>query len=294
MKPFFSIITASYNRAAFLPKLFQYLDRQTFADFELILVDDGSTDDTQQIVAQASPSFKLHYLFQENQGVTAARNKGARFANGGYLIFLDTDDKVVDDWLKNMWEACNVANAPTCVFCGIKRMNEKHQVSEVIQPLEGKQVPELSWFKAGAYAMEINSFNNIGCFDEAVKFGENTELAIRFIQAKLSFAIVPAACFYYYPSVAGGSKNYQNLIHGNRYVLQKHPTYFKQHPQLFINYLQTTAVALYKNGNAEEARLLFLKAWIKKPWLSKSLYRAAVGMIPWIGYRVWRNKLNNA
>ena len=85
--PFFSVIIPSYNRAAILPRAITSVLSQQFTDWELLIVDDGSTDATQQQVATFNDP-RIQYVFQENKGVCAARNTGASFYKWKNLFFL--------------------------------------------------------------------------------------------------------------------------------------------------------------------------------------------------------------
>jgi GT2 family glycosyltransferase len=89
--PFFSVIIPTYNRAALLREALESVARQTFRDFELFVVDDGSTDDTEAIVK--SCGLPVIFVRQNNRGPGAARNLALQKAQGRYLAFLDSDDQ---------------------------------------------------------------------------------------------------------------------------------------------------------------------------------------------------------
>ncbi|KPJ65814.1 MAG: hypothetical protein AMJ43_09915 [Coxiella sp. DG_40] len=95
MKPKLSVIIASYNHQDYIAETLKSLEQQTFQDFEIIVVDDGSTDRTVE-VAKNFPS-RAQIFTQENQGVVAARNRGASLAKGEYICFVDSDDVVLPD-----------------------------------------------------------------------------------------------------------------------------------------------------------------------------------------------------
>ena len=91
--PEFSIIIPCYNHSQFLSDCFNSLIYQEFNLWEAILVNDGSSDDTERVGEEyASKDSRIHYFYQENQGLSAARNTGMRKASGDYLLFLDADD----------------------------------------------------------------------------------------------------------------------------------------------------------------------------------------------------------
>lgn len=87
--PKVSVIISVYNGERYLAEAIDSVLAQTYQDFELILIDDGSTDRTKEII-QSYPT--IRYFYQENQGVAAARNLGVAQSRGDYLTFLDADD----------------------------------------------------------------------------------------------------------------------------------------------------------------------------------------------------------
>jgi len=89
--PYFSIILPTYNRALFLPKAIESVLWQTFTYWELIIVDDGSTDNTKEVVSLYNDT-RIKYVFQENKERSAARNHGIDISIGQYICFLDSDD----------------------------------------------------------------------------------------------------------------------------------------------------------------------------------------------------------
>lgn len=107
MIPSVSIILPTYNRKVFLPEAFAAIKAQTFSDWELIVVDDGSTDGTRDLVPtlETGCDHRVQYLFQENCGAYAARNAGLNHAVGKYIAFYDSDDL----WLPHHLQDCVAA-----------------------------------------------------------------------------------------------------------------------------------------------------------------------------------------
>ena len=92
--PYFSIIIPSYNRAKFLLDTIAGVLCQDFTNFELLVIDDGSVDDTKEVVlGMQLTDNRLHYYYQQNSERAIARNKGAALSTGKFLIFLDSDDR---------------------------------------------------------------------------------------------------------------------------------------------------------------------------------------------------------
>ena len=93
MKPAVSVIIPCYNHAHYLCRAVQSVLAQTYADWEAIIVDDGSTDNTREVATRFSDP-RVRYIYQENRGLSAARNTGISAAQGSYLAFLDADDEL--------------------------------------------------------------------------------------------------------------------------------------------------------------------------------------------------------
>ncbi|MGI4993406.1 glycosyltransferase family 2 protein [Halobacteriovorax sp. GFR7] len=91
-----SVIIPTYNRANFLARAIDSVLKQSFQNFELIVVDDGSSDNSKDIVESFSDE-RIKYIFQQNRGVSAARNLGVIQSSGNYIAFLDSDD----EWSEN-------------------------------------------------------------------------------------------------------------------------------------------------------------------------------------------------
>jgi len=112
---FFSVIIPCFNRASFLPDLLKKLDLQTFQDFEIVLVDDGSTDGTGDYI-QSLHHPKLVYVYQKNAERSVARNNGILHSTGQYLLFLDSDDTLDQEALFYLHQTILLAGCPVAVF----------------------------------------------------------------------------------------------------------------------------------------------------------------------------------
>ncbi len=131
--PFFSIIIPTYNRATLLGKAITSVLQQTFIDFELIIVDDGSTDDTKNYIATYTDK-RIKYIYQQNGERGKARNNGVKQAIGNYVFFLDSDDIIYPDHLEHAFEQINHFNSPAFF----------HSRYEEVIDTKKKQVPQLN------------------------------------------------------------------------------------------------------------------------------------------------------
>ncbi|VFQ47290.1 glycosyltransferase family 2 protein [Desulfoluna butyratoxydans] len=95
-KPFFSIITASYNADRTIDKTIRSIKKQTFKNYEHIVVDGGSKDQTLSILTHHSGSYPLRYVSEDDHGVADAMNKGVHISTGEYIVFIHADDELAD------------------------------------------------------------------------------------------------------------------------------------------------------------------------------------------------------
>lgn len=95
----FSVIVPTYNRIDLLKNTLASLYKQDFSDFEIIVVNDGSTDSTHEYLSSAAEEGKVVYLHHENQGLAATRSAGLKFAHGEFIAFTDDDCVLPPDWL---------------------------------------------------------------------------------------------------------------------------------------------------------------------------------------------------
>lgn len=114
-QPFFSVILPTYNRADMLPVATRSIMDQTFSDWELIIVDDGSTDNTAEIINQIHDE-RIKYFYQKNQERSAARNYGIDKASGEYFCFLDSDDYYKNNRLELLYKAIKESKELIAMF----------------------------------------------------------------------------------------------------------------------------------------------------------------------------------
>ena len=186
--PRVSVVIAAYNMAAFLPEAIESVLRQTFQDLEVIVVDDGSTDNTPEVMAQFSSRVK--YVRQENAGPSAAYNRGDDIALGEYEFQLDADDVLMEGALE---KAVSVLDgAPQAGFCygqvrymdeDGRELNVPRQWPERSGLMTARQVIlellNLRFIFGSALLLRRACFREVGRFDESLGYGEDTELFAR-------------------------------------------------------------------------------------------------------------------
>ncbi len=130
MNPFFSIIIPAYNTGHRIEKCINTVFIQSFSDYEVIIVNDGSIDNTNEVIQEiilSHPEKRIVYLQQENQGAGASRNNAMDKANGQYLVFLDSDDYWDFDYLESIYITISEDKADV-VFVDIVRETESGEV----------------------------------------------------------------------------------------------------------------------------------------------------------------------
>lgn len=128
-----SIVIPTYNYAHLLTRAIDSVINQTLPAAELIIVDDGSNDNTQAIVQIAQSKTQvtqIHYHYQDNRGAGAARNHGAKLASQAWILFLDADDELLPDAIMNYWHIIAEKPPVEVVFARSQTLSKKNTLSE--------------------------------------------------------------------------------------------------------------------------------------------------------------------
>ncbi len=134
--PLLSIVAAVYNGEKFLAQFFECLEQQQLESYELILVNDGSTDNSLAVIAEWRDRLQnVQVLEQENQGVSVARNTGLAAASGKYLAFPDIDDKLYPGMYRTLLEMAEKEHLDIAT-CNGTYVYEKRRESHPIFPLD--------------------------------------------------------------------------------------------------------------------------------------------------------------
>jgi glycosyltransferase involved in cell wall biosynthesis len=129
----FSIIVPAYNRANFLPATINSVLEQTFYDFEVIIVNDGSTDDTDEVIAPYLKEPRIQYFRIENSERGAARNYGVNKSKGSYVTFLDSDDIILPMHLSTAFQKIQQMDSPAVFHLGYEILHPGGRVDSLRQ-----------------------------------------------------------------------------------------------------------------------------------------------------------------
>lgn len=147
----FTVVTPTYNRAHSLPRVYRTLLAQSFGDFEWLIIDDGSTDNTNQLVSDwiSEKRIPIRYVWQENQHKKTAFNRGVEEAQGLLIVVLDSDDELLPDALASMWELWHeIPDAVRDSYIAVTGLcvNQDHQVVGDRFPADVQDMPSIDMF----------------------------------------------------------------------------------------------------------------------------------------------------
>jgi glycosyltransferase involved in cell wall biosynthesis len=189
-----SVIIPSYNSARFVAQAVDSVLAQTYPDFEVIVVDDGSTDDTQVVLAAYSG--RIRYIRQENRGLAGARNTGFLASRGDYLLFLDSDDLIHPDKLALHVSLMEAEPASGLVYSAWQQINaDGTQVLGEVRPnRQGQLLKELLrrhfFFFASAAVLRRECLERVGLFDESLQWSEDADMWLRLARAGYAFGYI--------------------------------------------------------------------------------------------------------
>lgn len=137
MSPAISIILCTFNREDLLPRAIRSVLRQSFHDWELIIIDDGSRDHTKTLVQEfQNRDARIRYYYQTNKGLAKARNAGMKRARGEYICFVDSDDEIARDHLRKRLAYLQRRKEISFLHGGMKLIGpkKKHYVVDLTNP----------------------------------------------------------------------------------------------------------------------------------------------------------------
>ena len=196
MTPHVSIIITCYNYAEFVDHAINSALNQTYKNIEVIVVNDGSNDNSEEVIKKYIS--KIKYLPQNNQGVVVARNNGAKLAKGELIVFLDADDYLPENFISKSVESLNHHPEASFVF-GNQQVVGKREFLIRSRPWS-RYYLLISNYIGVTTVMRKSAFYNIGGFDYAfnkIKSYEDWDLWLSLLSKGEHGAYDPSIFFYY-------------------------------------------------------------------------------------------------
>lgn len=203
---YFSIIVPVFNRPNEVEELLESISKQSLSDFEVIIVEDGSTVKCEEVVQRYQDTLNVKYYYKDNSGPGETRNYGSGKSNGEYLIILDSDCILPPDYLKNVHD--ELQNNPCDAFGGPDRAHESFTpVQKAISYAMtsffttggirgGKKKLDKFYPRSFNLGIRKNAFDALGGFSK-MRFGEDIDLSIRIFDNGYSCRLFPDAWVYH-------------------------------------------------------------------------------------------------
>jgi glycosyltransferase involved in cell wall biosynthesis len=231
--PEVSVIITTFNRAHFLREAINSVLSQTYQDFEVVVVDDGSTDDTRETIKSYTDP-RVKYIYQKNQGAGAARNTGLQASEGRLIALLDADDIWLPEKLELQIKALALNPRASVVYSDMYFFGSKSSTTPETffqwlkwPPPKGKVIDKMvvrSFGHPSTLMTRREVFDTIGLFDENLPYCDDYDMLIR-LAAYFEFEVVPLPLVKY-------RLHPDQISHNLERVIANHLTVFAKARQL--------------------------------------------------------------
>lgn len=220
--PLISIIIPVYNAQRYLHRCLQSIISQTYQNFEVILVNDGSTDDSYQVCQEFTNNDKrITVITQTNSGASSARNRGIEIAKGKWITFVDADDYVEKNYLECLCE--NITDEKALIIQGLKQVNIKGEEikkiefentilkkTEIKKAFDEKEIFEYGYTVAKLYNREIINKYHIR-FNEQISYSEDMLFMLEYILNSNIIKFIGGANYNYITDISNLSQRYNSF-----------------------------------------------------------------------------------
>lgn len=289
--PLLSVVICTYNGGRRLPGALDSVLNQEASDYEVLVVDDGSEDDTAGVVA-GHESPLVRYTWRPNGGLSAARNTGIAEALGDFVIFLDDDDRADPAWLSSLGRRIDADTG--VVTCGCWFQDPNNGESMVALP---RQLPEAfdgvtALFLAGTFAVRRELYERVGGYAEDLPISHQTELSLRLVPELRRTGMTVASVDRPLVHIERRAANQRlwrpvDMLVGARYLLDHHGDQLAKSPSVLANYHAVGGVAAFQVGDLSGSRHHFRSALRADPRRLRHMARYALSHVPALAGRVW-------
>ncbi len=225
MMPMISVIIPAYNASCTILKTIESVQRQTLSNFELIIIDDGSTDKTLELVGTIKDC-RLKVFSYENGGVSVARNRGLAHAKGSFIAFIDADDLWTPTKLASQFAALQEHPEAGVAYSWTRYISEDGKLAHTSEPIfhNGNVYAKLlmgNFLDSGSNPLiRRQAIDAVGEFDCTLTHGEDWDFYLR-LAAQWSFVVVPEAQVLYRQFSESASSKIETMEKDSLRVIEK-------------------------------------------------------------------------
>ncbi|MFV0419940.1 MAG: glycosyltransferase family 2 protein [Dysgonomonas sp.] len=272
---YISIIVPCYNQAVYLPETLQSVLDQSYTDWECIIVDDGSPDNTEEVAAEwMGKDDRFKYLKAENGGVAKARNNGIELARGEWILPLDSDDIIAKDYLKKAVEVMNNRLDVGIIYCKVNFFGAKDGYWD-LPPFEMKKfLIRNQIFNCGFFKKE--DWKKVGGYDESMLSGrEDWEFWINLLKTT-GKEVVRLDYLGFFYRIKEVSRNV-DFMGDEAKMYETESRIYEKHKDLYFKYFGSAVEILAENERlvAENKELFQRLNGIENLFIYKLLKRIA-------------------
>lgn len=285
----FSVIIPTFNRSSLLLRAVRSVLGEDFESMELLVIDDGSTDDTKERIAELDDR-RLRFIELPRGGAARAQNIGAQHARGQYLIFLDSDDEALPGWLSTMALARTTRTAliSTDSWSVDDIKATRYGATELAYPGSGLRARILS----GTYALRKDVFESIGGFDENLRSGTKTDLSLKLLaylrdtEESIVHVGTPLV-LHHRNSPLSVRMDDRAVLEGTEMLLQRYSSELANVPRVRADYHGVAGVRAVRIGDKRRARRHLWASAKADPKNLRRWARLITGYMPW-SQRLWK------
>jgi glycosyltransferase involved in cell wall biosynthesis len=260
-----SVIIPTYNRAQFIRRAIKSVLLQSFGDYELIVIDDASSDQTQQILEHMNDKRIKIIRHEKNKGAPAARNTGIMASKGEYIGFLDDDDEWLPDKLKEQLKLFETSgNEAGLIYSGFYYVSGRNNriLSNITPIKKGNLYPDLlrrNILGSPTPLVKRNCFDKAGLFDEKLPSCQDWDMWIR-ISKYYKFDFVPDALSKVYVHGKQISLDLNAKIEAREKLIEKYRNDLTEDPTVLSYHLKRLGVLHCISGNSKKGLKYFISS----------------------------------
>lgn len=290
-----SIIIPTYNSNLFIKRAIESIIHQTFTDWELLIVDDCSTDNTKEIIQEfidQDQRIQLLTTITNSGGPATPKNIGVANSKGIYIAFLDHDDEWMPEKLEKQIKIFKESKDENLgiISCGANLINNQGKCFSIYKPTKRKVTfPEIlirnPIYSNSSVLIKRIAIETVGQRDEYMKYSEDWEMWIRICKAgyTMDFVYEPLFNYYFHDSNITKAKGDKLIkVKDALYVFNKHIDLYKKYNYIHIGYFRL-GVMYFLGGDIKSSRLYFLKSLRNKRNFLPSYFGYAFSYLNKIG-----------